>query len=138
MPKALLSYTELADRIHQVLGHRPAEATLRAAAANWDRPGRGTAVTTGMPAPLSHRDALGRAQFDAVAVEAWLEQHPQLAIRRHQRAVAEAPFAQRAEAVGAARVAGVSWQEIADACGAADHRSYTRQWAQQRYGRVVS
>lgn len=138
VPEVLLSYTELAERIHQVLGHRPAVATLRAAAATRDRYSRTAGVTTGMPAPLDARDAAGRAQFDASAIDAWLERHPQLTIRRHQRAVSEASLAQRAEAVGAARAAGVSWQEVADACGAADHRPYTRQWAQQRYGRAVS
>ena len=135
MPNPPLSYPELAERIHQVLGIRPTEATLRTAAANRDRPGRGTAVTTGMPAPLSERGAAGRAQFDAAAVDTWLKRHPQLTIRRHQQTVSTAPLAQRAAAVTTARAAGVSWQEIAAACGVADHRPYTRQWAQQRYGR---
>ncbi len=135
MPEDPLSYDQLAEHIHQVLGHRPATATLRAAAATRHRPGRGTAVTTGMPALLATRDPAGRAQFDAAAVATWLRQHPQLTIRRHQQAMTEAPLAGRAAAVTTARAAGVSWQEIADACAAADNTTYTRQWAQQRYGR---
>lgn len=135
MPEDPLSYDQLAERIHQVLGYHPAPATLRAAAATRHRSGRGTAVTTGMPAPLATRDRAGRAQFDAAAVDTWLSQHPQLTIRHHQQAVTQAPLAGRAAAVATARAAGLSWQEIADACAAADDTTYTRQWAQQRYGR---
>lgn len=135
MSEKLLSYAELAERIHQVLGVRPAESTLRAATANRDRPGRGTAVTTGMPAPLAQRDPAGHAQFDPVAVDTWLHRHPQLTIRRHQQELRTGPVSGRATAVAAAREAGLSWQQVAAACAAADGTTYTRQWAQQRYGR---
>lgn len=129
------SYPELADRIQQVLGIRPSPATLRAAAATSTRPGRGTAITTGMPTPT--RDRAGRAQFDAAAINTWLQRHPQLEIRRHQQTLATAPRAERPTAVATARSVGLSWQEIADACGAADDTTYTRQWAQQRFGRTA-
>lgn len=135
MPEDFLSYIELAERIHQVLGVRPAVSTLRAATANRDRPGRGTAVTTGMPAPLAQRDLAGRAQFDPAAVDTWLRRHPQLTIRRNQQTLRTAPVSKRETAVGKARAAGLSWQQVADACAAADGANYTRQWAQQRYGR---
>lgn len=135
MPNQFLTYTELADRIHQVLGVRPAPATLRAASATSTRPGRGAGLTVGMPAPVPLRDVAGRVQFDPTEIEAWLQHHPQLVRRRRQQALTAAPRAARAAAVDTARTAGLSWQEIAEACGAADHTSYTRQWAQQRYGR---
>lgn len=136
MPYPFLTYTEVADRIHQALGYRPAPATLRAAAATRTRPGRGTALTVGMPGPAVTRDSAGRAQFDADQIDIWLQQHPQLQIRRHQQALTDSPRPARAAAVATAREAGLSWQEIAEACGAADHTTYTRQWAQQRYGRA--
>lgn len=135
VPTVLLTYPEVAARIDQVLGIRPATATLRAAAATGHRPGRGTAITTGMPLPCAVRDSAGRARFDAVEIDRWLAQHPQLRIRRQLQALTAAPRPARAEAVATARAAGLSWQEIAEACGAADNTTYTRQWAQQRYGR---
>lgn len=135
MTEKPLSYVELADRIHQVLGVRPAVATLRTATANRDRPGRGTALITGMPTPLPTRGPGGRAQFDPAAVTTWLRQHPQLVIRHHEQALQGVPAPERAPAVAAARAAGLSWQQVADACAAADATTYTRQWAQQRYGR---
>jgi len=128
-----LTYDQLADRIEQELGVRPATSSLRAVAHSRRR--RRTAVTAGMPAPEPTRDTRRRTVFDADAIDTWLAQHPHVQIRRLQQRITAAPLARRTAVVAAAREAGLSWQHIADACAAADGRSYTKQWAQQRFGK---
>jgi len=130
-----LTYEQLASRIETELGTRPAPSTLRAAAATRTRRPRRADLTAGMPAPLPGRDSQRRAVFDAAAVEDWLRHHPRVQIRRHQQQLAVTARADRPSVVTAARAAGLSWQQIADACATADATSYTKQWAQQRYGR---
>ena len=129
----LLSYRQLADRIEQALGVRPALSTLRAAAADSDRGTPRTRLTAGLPAPSARAAAGGAALFDADAVQAWLAAHPRRRISHEQDRLLRAPAAQRPQAVAHARRAGLSWRQVADALAQADGTSYTRQWAQQRY-----
>jgi hypothetical protein len=137
-PPRRLTYALLADRIEAELGVRPALSTLRAAAADSNRGNPGTRLTAGMPAPLKTPDARGRTQFSAAAVDRWLARHPRRRIRREQDRLAATPAAQRARAVAHARAAGLSWAHIATALGEADARTYSRQWAQQRYRQAAS
>lgn len=132
-PARRYTYAELADRIEEAFGERPTESTLRAAAS---ATGRGTnsrvRITAGMPAPLP--DLIdGRAVFSAVAIDRWITHHPRLRVAREQQRLTKAARKRRVEAVARARRAGLSWQQVADALGTADGRSYTRQWAQQRF-----
>jgi len=132
-----LTYTELADRIEAEIGIRPALSTLRAAATTSTRYGRRIdAITAGMPAPKPTRDSRRRAILDAAAIDAWLNSHPRKTIHHHQQQISTASLARRPTAVAEARCAGLSWQHIADACATADGRSYTKQWAQQRFGKA--
>lgn len=131
-----LTYEQLASRIETVLGTRPALSTLRAAAATRTRRPRRSDLTAGMPAPLPERDSHHRTVFDSPAIEEWLHTHPRLQIRHHQQRLTAAARSERSTAVAAARAAGLSWQQVADACAAADATSYTKQWAQQRFGRA--
>lgn len=127
-------FGQLADRIHAVLGERPSPSTLRAAAASADR-GTNSRIrlTAGMPAPLPER--VGRRRvFAAAAVEQWLQRHPRTVVRTQLAALADTPVPARPAAVQRARQAGLSWQQIAAACAAADGVRYSRQWAQQKYG----
>lgn len=127
------TYTELADRIAEVLGERPSESTLRAAPAAGGRETNSRVrLTAGMPAPLAGRVA-GRTVFAAAAVESWLAAHPRSEVRRAQDRLVAAPAHERVAAVRRGRQAGLSWQQIADALGAADGRRYSRQWAQHSY-----
>lgn len=130
----LLTYRQLADRVERALGVRPALSSLRAAAATAGRGVARTRLTAGLPAPTSTTDATGQRLFLAAEVDAWLAGHPRRRIADHQRDLAAAPISQRPQAVAAARAAGLSWREIADALTDADGRAYSRQWAQQRYG----
>lgn len=131
----LLTYHQLADRVELSLGVRPALSSLRAAAAV---DGRGTPrgrLTAGLPAPVDTTGAGGRRLFSAATVDAWLAGHPRRRITDLQHQLAAASPAQRPQAVAAARCAGLSWAQVAEALAAADGRTYSRQWAQQRYGR---
>lgn len=128
----LLSYADLANRVEQALGVRPALSTLRAAAATDARSGVRTRLTAGMPGPVTSGPA-GRALFRASEVQAWLAEHPRRRLRRQQERLRDAPHQSRPRAVAAARAAGLSWQQVADALAEADGTTYSRQWAQQRY-----
>jgi hypothetical protein len=130
-----LTYPELAARIEQALGVRPALSTLRAAAAVQDRGKTRTRVTASMPAPSSSPDPAGRTVFNAAAIDRWLVHHPRRRIRQRQERLIAVRASRRPQAVAGARQAGLSWQQIADALGEADGTRFTRQWAQQRYGR---
>lgn len=113
-PGPVYSYGQLADRIEQELGVRPALSTLRAAAARAssarDYPPR---ITAGMPAPLPPRTH--PARFAVTEVDSWLRHHPwrvqqeRLAILT--RAVPRGP-ARVKEAVVKARAAGASWTAV--------------------------
>lgn len=133
------TYEQVADRIEVELGVRPALSTLRAAAA---ASSRGTnsrvRVTAGMPAPLS-RPVGGRTVFSAPAIDRWLAHHPSRTVTAAMDRLARAGrTAARGAAVVRAREAGLSWQQVADALGTADGTRYSRQWAQQRYGRPTT
>jgi hypothetical protein len=130
------SYAEVADRVEAVLGVRPQLSTLRAAAAA-DARVRGTnsrvRVTAGMPAPIKQVPGYP-TEFDANAIEHWLANHPRAQGTQQMQLLANASPKQRDKAVARARAAGLSWQQIADAIGQAEGKTYSRQWAQQRYG----
>ena len=129
-----LTYAELADRIEQALGERPAVSTLRAA----PQAGRYAAlsrITHGIPAPLPG-SAGGRVLFDAAEVDQWLADHPRRELRRQQQLLIDAPLEQRPAAVAAARTAGLSWQRIADALTEADGAPHSKQAVQQRHKRA--
>ena len=129
----LLTYRQLADRIEQALGVRPALSSLRAAAAVDGRGHARTRLTAGMPAPAEAAGAAGQTLFRASAVDAWLAEHPRRRIARLQQHLAQVPPADRAGAVAQARRDGLSWSQIAAALASADGTTYSRQWAQQRY-----
>lgn len=132
-PARTYTYDEVAARIEQELGVRPATSTLRAAA---PARSRGTnsrvRITAGMPDPVQQSTG-GRTVFSATAIDRWLVSHPRRQAREAQKRLAHAPPARRAKAVERARAAGLSWQEIADGIGQAESTTYSRQWAQQRY-----
>jgi hypothetical protein len=130
-----LTYPELVARIEQALGVRPALSTLRAAAAVQNRGKTRTRVTGDMPASAPSPDPAGRTVFNAAAIDRWLARHPRRRIRQRQERLLTVSASRRPQAVAGARQAGLSWQQIADALGEADGTTYTRQWAQQRYGR---
>jgi len=132
-PGLQLTYRELADRIEQQLGVRPALSTLRAAAAVSGRGTMRTRITAGLPAPARAPDSAGRTVFSAAKVDRWLATHPRNRLRREQARLTAAAAERRPQAVAKARQAGLSWQQVADALAAADGVTRTRQWAQQRY-----
>lgn len=129
----LLTYRQLADRIEQALGVRPALSSLRAAAAVDGRGHARTRLTAGLPTPVEAAGAAGQTLFRASAVDAWLAEHPRRRIARLQQHLAQVPAADRAGAVAQARRDGLSWSQIAVALASADGTTYSRQWAQQRY-----
>ena len=137
-PVRYYTYAQVVDRIEEELGTRPALSTLRAArSVN----GRGlnsrVRVTAGMPAPAA-RPVDGRTVFRAAAIDRWLAHHPSRRSHAAAAKLAGAPAHRRSPAVDRARAAGLSWQQIADALGAADGTTYSRQGVQQRYGTTVS
>src|SRR5918996_563282 len=101
-----LSYVEVADRIDEALGVRPALSTLRAAAADSRRGTSRTRVTTGMPAPITPPRPGIPTEFSATAVDRWLAKHPWREIRMRQERIMAASPAHRARVVRRARVAG--------------------------------
>ena len=75
---ATYTYEDVADRIAEVLGERPALSTLRAEVTRrpTSQQRQMPRLTTGMPSPLSPRTS--PARFSAAAVEKWLANHPRL------------------------------------------------------------
>jgi hypothetical protein len=130
---ARLTYAEVADRIEQELGVRPALSTLRAAAADRRRGTTRTRLTAGMPAPAAPPRSGAPTLFSAAAIDRWLAKHQRRRIRMLQERVIAATPSHRTRVVRRAREAGLSWQEIADAINEADGTTHSRQWAQQRY-----
>lgn len=130
-----LTYAQVADRIEAALGERPALSALRAGATR-QRAGtsRGAALTAGMPSPTPG-DPGSPSLFEAAAIDSWLANHPRRSWPRLLEELAAAAPEQRSAAVAAARAAGISWQRIVDAINAADGTTWTRQWAQQKFGR---
>lgn len=127
-----LSYDELADRIEAVLGERPALVTLRTAVARPSRRKVSPSLTAGLPAPVTAAGT--RPRFSARAVEEWLAHHPR---RRQEELMAQIIAAtpdRRDQVITAARDEGLSWEAIAEAAGQAVGTTYSKQWAQQKYG----
>lgn len=130
-----LTYAEVAARIEAVLGERPSLTTLRDAASRAATlPNPRNRVTAGMPRPTPGPPG-SPSLFDAAEVDAWLASHPRRTWSDLRAAIADAKPEERAAAVASARAAGISWQTVADVINAADGTDFTRQWAQQKYGR---
>lgn len=128
-----LTYVEVADRMEEALGVRPALSTLRAAAADSRRGTERTRLTAGMPPPITPATPRALALFSTPAIDRWLAKHPRRRIRMLQQRIIAATPAHRARVVSRAKQSGLSWQEIVDAINAADATSHSKQWAQQRY-----
>ena len=125
---ATYTYAELAERIEQVLGERPSQSALRAAAATarrTDHTQTRPRLTVGMPAALPASSRTAPAAFSAAAVEQWLEQHPRrawnAAVTELARALADGRDPQ--QAIRSAREAGLSWRHITAALSASDGRT---------------
>ncbi len=112
---ATYGYAEVADRLEEELGVRPALSTLRNAAAV---AGRGIQspprITDGMPAPLPAPSRTTPAQFDRAQIERWLRRHPRKVERRViENALAALDEGQpEARVVKRARAKGLSWRAI--------------------------
>lgn len=113
-------YPQLAARIEEVLGVRPALSTLRTAGARADRglvwsPPR---ITAGMPRPLPSSPP-APARFRVDDVEAWLETHPwrvqEQALEKVTTACAAGGQPQLRAAVRQAREVGASWSAVTGA-----------------------
>lgn len=117
-PPRTYTYVEVADRVEQVLGVRPALSALRAAAAKARQSSTSQAaprLTLGLPAPLQRPSGSGPARFAADEVERWLQEHPR---RRWAEAMerARARLAAGVEAEEVVREAlgqGLSWRNVA-------------------------
>lgn len=133
-----LTYQQVADLIEERLGQRPTTSALRHAQANNQRSRRSySSLTAGMPPPLQTRGRRGARLFDRAAIEEWVTTHPLLTQATWQAELERTRGGEaRAGLVHRARAAGLSWQAIATALGRADATTYTRQAAQQRYGRT--
>lgn len=137
-----LTYEQVADLVERELGERPAISTLRAAASVAARSTRQHGrLTAGMPAPVGAAHGLnsgGRppAVFSRRQIESWLRSHPRRQRRAWQQKIIGADNERtRARLVQQARREGLAWQAIADAIAEASGTPYTKQAAQQRYGR---
>lgn len=109
------SYPDLADRIAEVLGTRPALSTLRSASAREQRPlDYPPRLTAGMPRPIPSTPP-APARFRIREVEQWLATHPwvrQRAALDDVTAAAAGTEEQLQAAVAQARAAGASWTAL--------------------------
>lgn len=128
---ATYSYADIADRLEQTLGVRPAISTLRAAAAATHRTAnlhpRHDRITAAMPAPLTSPAAGEPARFDAGQIEHWIARHPRLLKQRAQQHATQALRRGEAEldVVIEARANGLSWASIATILTSHDHTTRT-------------
>lgn len=127
-----LSYDELADRIEAVLGERPALVTLRTAVVRPSRRKVSSSLTAGLPAPVA--SVGNRPGFSVDVVEEWLAHHPRLRRAELMQRIIEATPEDRDQVIISVREEGLSWGAIAEAAGTAARTTYTKQWAQQKYG----
>lgn len=125
---ALLTYTQVADKIAAALGTRPSISTLRTA-----HSGRG-GIVDGLPAPIHPRHGNRSPLFSEDDIDTWLANHPRRARERQIQHLSKQPPEARFDAVAHARAAGLSWADVAQAISRADERPMTRQAVQQRYG----
>ncbi|WP_043650846.1 hypothetical protein [Cellulosimicrobium cellulans] len=134
--RATYGYAEVAERIEQELGVRPALSTLRAATAKAEESTKSSPrVTAGMPAPLPSSARTVPAQFDRAAIERWLRRHPR---KLERRAVEEAAAAlsrgdAEADVVAKARADGLSWRAITEILNNHDGRARSTSAVHKRY-----
>jgi len=137
--KRVYTYRQVADRIEQELGVRPSLSLLRAAAAEERRRGLRDGMprlTLGMPEPEPRASATSVVLFSRSAIEAWLRRHPR---RLYQSAVdavtksASGSERQLEAAVRRARVARVSWRDIAEGISAGSQLPASRAWTHRRF-----
>ncbi|MFE5339744.1 hypothetical protein ACFQ80_05965 [Isoptericola sp. NPDC056578] len=129
-------YEQVAERLHQVFGVRPAASTLRAAVATsrTSTTSRRPSITTGMPAPMPKGSAR-RVLFDADEIEEWLDQHPW---RRRDQVLHEAAERLRrgedeSAVVEGLRRVGVSWSEVAQLIRRTEGRHVPKSSVHKRY-----
>lgn len=112
-PERVYGYVQIADRIHEELGIRPALSTLRAGAARKglavDYPPR---ITAGMPAPLPPRTHPARFDADVIRNHPWRTQRERLDVLTH---TASRDTEGLRRTVADARAAGGSWSAITTA-----------------------
>lgn len=111
------TWEQLADRVYEVIGQRPARATVRAGVAYAQQgiPRTRRGLLAGMPAPEPAVSRTAPSRFDAQKVEAWLAEHPVLQERAAAQALRRAlvkPGADVDAAVGQARRDALSWARI--------------------------
>lgn len=137
-PPPTYTYGEVADRIEQVLGERPALSSLRAAAAKARHTPTTQAVprlTLDLPAPLPRPSGSGPVRFPAPDVERWLADHP----RRRWVATMERARTQLAggedpeEVVREALVQGLSWRNVTELLHGLECQPQTLAGVHKRY-----
>lgn len=111
------TWEQLAERVYEVIGQRPARATVRAgvAYAQQGTPRTRRGLLAGMPAPEPPVSRTSPSRFDAQKVEAWLAEHPLLQERGVAQALHRALVESGADveaAVGQARRDALSWARI--------------------------
>ena len=130
-------YQQVADRIAQTLGVRPATSTLRAAdsrPAKTSQYGGRPRITDQMPAPLPARPQVRRA-FSAEQIEAWLHDHPwhqyDAALRRGRERLDAG--VDEEEVVRDLLLARVSWDDVAGVLSGPLDRRLTKEGVRRRY-----
>ena len=134
--KRRLTYEEVADRIDEEFGERPAYTMLRYAVSSPSTKKVAPGLTTGLPAPVSPPGK--GVRFSAREIEDWIAHHPR---RRHDElmsSIIEATPERRDQAIISARDQGLSWEAIAQAVSTATGTTYTKQGAQKKYGRRLA
>lgn len=138
-PGSTYTWDQLAQRVYEVIGQRPARATVRAAVAyaRQGTPRTRRGLLAGMPAPEPPVSRTSPSRFDAQKVEAWLAAHPLLEDRGVAQALCRAlvePGADVEAAVGQARRDALSWARITAALNdAGDGRTRQAVFAAYRH-----
>lgn len=143
-PRPARWYTadQVADRIGETLGKRPAAAAVRREASRAAQAPRGRGrLTAGLPGPAA---GSGTRRYPADAVEQWLTHHPRLrtdallqALHQELAASKRDGRGARLDLVAAAKDDGLSWAQIAAVLGAVDNQPITRQAVAARYGPLI-
>jgi hypothetical protein len=136
------TYRQVAERMEQVLGGRPALSSLRAASSEARRTKsvrRRPRLTLGMPAPQPARSRTAPALFSQAEIEHWLTHHPRVQFLTSYRALVAAaagPAKNLDAAVARARRDGLSWQHVAEALSEGSGITRSRSWAHLTYQHV--
>lgn len=141
MPPATYGYAQIADRVDQVLGVRPAISTLRTAKVAQRRTAglraRHDRITAGMPEPLTTSQPGESARFDAAQIEHWLANHPRVLKQQAEDAAIRALGRGDPElqVVRQARIAGLPWSRISRILTNFDGKTRTAQGLSALYRR---